>query len=388
MSRSLRKSNVTFFEHGFTLVELLVVIAIISILMSLLLPAVQSAREVARRSQCAHQLSMILMATHQYEMAWESYPMGSRASQGPIRNVAEGKHHNWLLLLLPYLDQSNAYEAVDQSLSVYDPANAPVRKLTISKFLCPSDSLPAKDAQRTHSFSSYAGSHHDIEAPIDTSNSGVFVLNAHIRYEDVTDGSSQTIYIGEKLVDVAKDLGWMSGTSATLRNTGGPPSSPASLSVLIPSAKPDSTDQNKSNSWTIPPGRPMMSRPTDRFMGPGPAAGTPNPTSSSSLDPNGVPVTSDMLGGGTGKAGEHDVPTDGQNPEPTENSAAPQPAGVSPLHVGGFGSAHPTGANMGFGDGSIRFIGASIHLPTLQQLGNRSDGALLDDALWLPNHTN
>ena len=69
-------------------------------------------------------------------------------------------------------------------------------------------------------------------------------INARIAIGEGEIDDAPMLYIGEKLVDVAKDLGWMSGTSATLRNTGGPPSSPASLSVLIPSAKPDSTDQN------------------------------------------------------------------------------------------------------------------------------------------------
>ncbi len=70
--------------------------------------------------------------------------------------------------------------------------------------------------------SNYAACHNDVEAPIDVNNSGVMFLNSHIGQKDVTDGTTHTIYVGEKLGDPT-DLGWMSGTRATLRNTGVPP---------------------------------------------------------------------------------------------------------------------------------------------------------------------
>jgi len=69
-------------------------------------------------------------------------------------------------------------------------------------------------------FSCYAGVHHDLDEPIDTSNHGVFFLNSAVRYEDISDGSAHTMFIGEKLPDGENDLGWMSGTRWTLRNTG------------------------------------------------------------------------------------------------------------------------------------------------------------------------
>ena len=69
--------------------------------------------------------------------------------------------------------------------------------------------------------SSYAACHHDVEAPIDVENHGVFYLNSSIRHEDIPDGSSYTIFVGEKRI-ASQDLGWLSGTRATLRNTGTP----------------------------------------------------------------------------------------------------------------------------------------------------------------------
>src|SRR5688572_33061782 len=102
------------FAYGFTLVELLVVIAIIGVLVALLLPAVQAAREAARRSSCMNNLSQLNLAIHQYEMAHGAYPPGTVAAAGPISNTATGYHHSWTVQILPYIEQQNAYNALDK----------------------------------------------------------------------------------------------------------------------------------------------------------------------------------------------------------------------------------------------------------------------------------
>ena len=114
------------FVNGFTLVELLVVIAIIGVLVALLLPAVQAAREAARRASCANNLTQIGLAVHNYEMAHGVYPPGTIDAAGPITNKPTGYHHNWIVQIMPYIEEQNAYNLLDKKLSVYDPKNAAV----------------------------------------------------------------------------------------------------------------------------------------------------------------------------------------------------------------------------------------------------------------------
>ena len=103
-------------RRAFTLVELLVVIAIIGILIAMLLPAVQGAREAARRSQCLQHLAQLSGAVQNYELAHEVYPPGTIDKQGPIHSIAKGDHRNWIVHILPYLDEANAYRHIDQTV--------------------------------------------------------------------------------------------------------------------------------------------------------------------------------------------------------------------------------------------------------------------------------
>lgn len=312
-------------QRGFTLVELLVVIAIIGVLVALLLPAVQQAREAARRMQCSNNLGQLIVAVNHYEMAHNVYPAGTIDTAGPVLNARLGYHHNWLVQSLPYLEQKNIWNAIDKQQSIYHAKNGPVQKLTLGVLLCPSSvgGGPMTD---------YAACHHDVEAPIDVNNNGVFFLNSRVRYRDIKDGSSNTIFLGEKITD-AWDMEWCSGTRGTLRNTG----------------------------WGI-------NQFTLRGGGlPGGSSGSPY-DGKNGPDPLAVPGFDLDTDSGQFMPGAPQMPaTDAKGPIANFGN---------PSFVGGFGSAHPQVAMFAFGDGSVHVLSQSISSSALQQLGHRADGKL------------
>lgn len=122
--------------RGFTLVELLVVITIIGILIALLLPAVQAAREAARRMQCANNLKQIGLALHSYHEAIGTFPPGCVMDQGCC-NYPTGT--NWAIAILPHLDNQNLFAKYDQNATNQDPVNQEVREALVTAYVCPSE---------------------------------------------------------------------------------------------------------------------------------------------------------------------------------------------------------------------------------------------------------
>ncbi len=238
-------------RRAFTLIELLVVIAIIGVLIALLLPAVQQAREAARRIQCTNNLSQVAIAFHSYESAHEVLPPGVVNDTGPIDNLAgKGYHVSWSVQVLPYVDHRNVYNNMNFMHGVYDGPNVSARGITLNVFMCPSDprigrwgsSFPGS-ATASGPASSYAGVHHDVEAPIDVDNHGLLFLNSAIRSERIPDGCAQTFLVAEHVAE--PDFGWASGTRATLRNTGSPPNYglwPRGMTLGTPAPQPTEVD--------------------------------------------------------------------------------------------------------------------------------------------------
>ena len=202
---------------GFTLIELLVVMAIISVLIALLLPAVQQCRESARRTQCKNNLMQIGIALQNYEAAHCMLPPGTQNATGPIVSKADEAHFHmsWLTQILPFLERTNDYNHIDFTSSVYSSSNRPVRARSPVGFICPSDPSPLPPGVGV---TNYCGVHNDYEAPIGVNQNGVLFLNSSVRNEQITDGLSNTIFVVESPINQGGELGWMSGTKSSLRN--------------------------------------------------------------------------------------------------------------------------------------------------------------------------
>jgi prepilin-type N-terminal cleavage/methylation domain-containing protein/prepilin-type processing-associated H-X9-DG protein len=195
-SRTSRSSN------GFTLVELLVVIAIIGILVALLLPAIQAAREAARRSQCLNNLKQIGLACQNYADAKKALPPGYTAGTNPD-STAPG--WGWATYLLPYFEETLLYQQLDLAKPVETQADI---QTMLPVFICPSDQISPTPFEVTSDSlelicaaapSSYAATVGDDASEVDApTGDGVFYRNSKTRLKDITDGLTKTTFIGDR----------------------------------------------------------------------------------------------------------------------------------------------------------------------------------------------
>lgn len=208
---------------GFTLIELLVVIAVIGILVALLLPAVQQAREAARRTQCRNHLKQLGLALHNYHDAHQIFPPGWMWSLTP--GAGDGANGaTWAIFLLPYLELTPLYNELNFRTSLHSnqPNYYVLENATLPVFKCPSSPRPSHFATHRASWNlseyiplpvlDYAG---NAGSGVDPSGNpivlwgilspsvldGVFYGNTAARLRDVTDGTSTTIAFGERWVD-------------------------------------------------------------------------------------------------------------------------------------------------------------------------------------------
>ncbi len=190
-------------RRGFTLIELLVVIAIIGVLVALLLPAVQSAREAARRMQCTNNLKQMGLAIHNYESANGVLPPAFVL--GKVGGTSlNGNGWSAHARILPYVEQNTVFNAMNLSIRYSTPDNLTVCQLTINSFLCPSEvkTQPRTDAATgvvTHGVNNYGWNRGDwlVWGGLNTSNRAPFDVNLGRRFSEITDGLSNTILASE-----------------------------------------------------------------------------------------------------------------------------------------------------------------------------------------------
>jgi len=200
-------------RRAFTLIELLVVIAIIAVLIALLLPAVQQAREAARRTQCRNNLHQIGLALHNYHDTHRTFPMGiviTRRSTLSSNNDTYGQATTWLTLILPFLDESSLYNAYNMSLWCNNAANKnTVGRSLLQQYSCPSNpgspsiaggfgSTDYVGNGGSYYDSSYPGCGYYMQRDQPTRGSGILYRMTAVRMRDIRDGTSNTLMVGER----------------------------------------------------------------------------------------------------------------------------------------------------------------------------------------------
>ena len=207
------------------MIEMATVISIIAVLISMLLPADQSAREQARRTQCVNNLTQLGVALASYEASNRVLPAGVIDLNDPVDDSPTGYRFGWVARILPHLERRVLADNLNFSESALADSQITARLLSISTLLCPSEigRFGVKFGSNLPPFgrSSYAACHHDLDLPISQTNQGVFPLNGRISGDEIEDGLGQTFFLGEKLPG-GDEMGWAVGTRATLRNTGLP----------------------------------------------------------------------------------------------------------------------------------------------------------------------
>ena len=215
-------------RFGFTLVELLVVIAIIGILIALLLPAVQAAREAARRSQCSNNLKQLALAVHNYADSHKTFPSGFITDNPQDDLILERSNWGWGALVLPYVEQDTLHSqlrvgTVSLHVNLLATAGLAALQTPVQAFVCPSDIGSALNSftDSTGNYSKLVTSDGTDRIPIAKSNyvgvacsststtppvepvqygppTGVFFQNSAVAFPDILDGTSNTLMLGER----------------------------------------------------------------------------------------------------------------------------------------------------------------------------------------------
>ncbi len=310
------------YSRGFTLVELLVVIAIIGVLIALLLPAIQAAREAARRSSCVNNLKQIGLGLQNYHAQHRSFPAGAR-----LHHLDDSVGISWRVLILPFVELGNIYNEIEP-LPNGGARSLAHQKTIVNLFLCPSMSPPATSSttlQMAH-YSAIAGANTpnaEFTNLEDTScgdiyTNGLFFPNSNTRIAQISDGTSNTLAIGERTY-IFRD--WMSG---------------ATWFGISPTGRSPALDE-------FPPSAEVCMGGSNNIH---------------------FPINADLNHFGYYRF---------------DSAAPPGTQKTMRLNELPFASQHPGGAHFGYGDGSVRLLSDAINFTTFQALATKDGGDTIDD---------
>jgi prepilin-type N-terminal cleavage/methylation domain-containing protein len=248
-------------KRGFTLIELLVVIAIIAILIGLLVPAVQKVREAAARMSCSNNLRQIGIGLHNYHGTFNRFMPARGNLQNPAQVTVPTVYGGWMCNLLPYVEQDNLLK----SLTSYPNFNFGTflqnYTKTVKTFVCPSDGRGFDQNPGLGGMTSYLGvigNEPDLGAQFFGPTNGIFDIASYgTRFADITDGTSNTLMVGERPPAADKYWGWWSVSDydclLDVQNMitfySCSPGTPAKFSAPI--TKPINMDRESCHYWSL-----------------------------------------------------------------------------------------------------------------------------------------